>query len=190
MGLDEEFRRIQENHKEQIRRRLARVVIGSSIARVFKKGSVEEIWPVLTEIPVDELPGLKNQEEFKEWFEKQLNRLARRIDRTNPGNRRIRPGYKWGHATKILCLYLRDITLHREYFVDGQVERVTRWLYVPLDSVNMASLRRCGVPLDFCKIKEIDTGDKFYQVQDQLGRAAERAGVPRIWFDDNWSGHA
>jgi hypothetical protein len=188
MSLDDEFRRIQKGHREQIRRRLARIVMGSSVARVFERDSPKEIWSFLTKIPVDELPSIKSQKDFKDWFERQLESLATTIHRKNGTNSRILPGYKWGHATKILCLYLRDITLHREYFTDQQVERVVRWLYVPLDSVNMASLKRCGVPLDFCKIKEIDTEEKFYQVQDHLARAADRVGVPRIWFDDNWSG--
>ncbi len=60
------------------------------------------------------------------------------------------------------------------------------WLYVPIDGINIRRLRHCGLSLDFAKIKEVDTPQKFYSVQELLGEAAKRAGVPRIWFDDNW----
>lgn len=35
-------------------------------------------------------------------------------------------------------------------------------------------------------IKEIDSAEKFFGVQDSLGEAAKKARVPRIWFDDIW----
>jgi hypothetical protein len=41
--------------------------------------------------------------------------------------------------------------------------------------------------LPFKRIREIDTAKKFYDVQTALGAAAREAGVPRVWFDDNWS---
>jgi hypothetical protein len=189
MGLQDEFERIKRRHKKAICSRLARATIGPSIARVFAKGSVERMWRVLPDIPVDELLGLKEQEDFKRWFEKQLDKLATRIKETNSGNAAINldGGYKWGHATKILCLYLRDVVAHREYFASEDAARIMEWLYVPIDSINMARLRRCGVSLDFAKIKEVDTPDKFYSVQNALGEAAKSTGVPRIWFDDNWA---
>jgi len=40
--------------------------------------------------------------------------------------------------------------------------------------------------LPFKAIKEIDTTEKFYDVQELLGEAAAKVGVPRVWFDDNW----
>ena len=40
--------------------------------------------------------------------------------------------------------------------------------------------------LNFSQIKQIDSRKDFYSVQNILGEAAQKAGVPRIWFDDNW----
>jgi len=40
--------------------------------------------------------------------------------------------------------------------------------------------------LRFSKIKEIDSRAKFYEAQKQLSSAADTAGIPRVWFDDNW----
>ena len=185
--LREEFCRIKENHREAIRTRLARSTIGSSVGRVLKKGSKEQVWPILEQIPVDEILQLKNEQDYKKWFEKQLVVLARKINKTNKRNARIYPGYKWGHATKILCLYLRDVVIYREYFLQNYREKVKYWLYCPIDSVVMNALERCGVDLPFKKIKDINKPKKFYDIQKILGREAKKIKVPRIWFDDNWA---
>jgi len=186
LSLKKEFFRLKKRHREAIRTRLARLTIGSSVGRVLKKDSKEQIWPILKRIPVDKIMQLRNEQDYKKWFEKQLNRLAQKIDETNRGNTRIYPGHKWGHATKILCLYLRDIVVHREYFHQNFRESIKNWLYCPIDSEVMCALKRCGVNLQFKKIKDIDTPEKFYSVQNMLGQAANKIGVPRIWFDDNW----
>jgi hypothetical protein len=185
--LKKEFRRLKKHHREAIRARLARSTIGSSVGRVLKKDSKKQIWPTLEKIPVDEILRLRSEQDYKKWFEKQLGVLAREIDKTNKRNARIYPGYKWGHATKILCLYLRDVVIYREYFLKNYREKVKYWLYCSIDSQVMSALKRCKVNLPFKKIKDIDTPEKFYDVQDKLKQAASEAGVPRIWFDDNWA---
>ncbi|MFA5424740.1 MAG: hypothetical protein WC374_12880 [Phycisphaerae bacterium] len=185
--LEEEYVRLKENHRKAIQVRLARITIGPSIGRVLRRKTKDHIWPILTKIPVDEIVLLNNEQTFKDWFKKQLVILARKIDETNGGNDRIYPGYKWGHATKILCLYLNDIVMHGEYFSQEDRERIKYWLYCPVDSQVMKSLKRCGVHLPFTRIKDIDTEKKFFNVQDMLKEAADRTKVPRIYFDDNWA---
>jgi hypothetical protein len=186
-NLKKEYVRLGKNHRNAIRTRIARTTIGASVGRVFKKKTKERIWPILKEIPVDAMLRLKNEPSYKEWFKKQLKVLAHKIGSTNKGNTRIFPGYKWGHATKILCLYLHDIVMHGEYSQQNDRERVKYWLYCPIDGLVMKSLKKCDVALEFTKIKDIDTEEKFFAVQDLLKKAAQEAGVPRIYFDDNWA---
>jgi hypothetical protein len=186
-NLIEEYVRLKKNHRKAIRTRLARITIGASVGRVFKEKTKKQIWPILKKIPVDEILRLKHEQSYKEWFKRQLRILAHQIGRTNKGNTRIFPGYKWGHATKILSLYLHDIVMHGEYFQQNDRERVKYWLYCPIDGLVMKSLKKCGVPLGFTKIKDIDTEGKFFDVQDLLKEAAQEAGAPRIYFDDNWA---
>jgi len=142
--------------------------------------------PVLVNIPIDEIVGFDNQDEFKTWFEYWLKILAKEILRQNSNNEKIHPGYKWGHSTKILILYIRELVINTRYFPDATVNRISGLLYVPIDSVVINRLKNLGYHLPFLKIKEIDTAIKFYSVQDLLGKAAASKGVPRIWFDDNW----
>ncbi len=83
MDLRDEFERIRQDHKKAVCWRLARATIGPSIARVFARESVKKIWPVLLDIRVEELLTLKKQEDFKRWFETQLDKLAQRIKQSN-----------------------------------------------------------------------------------------------------------
>ncbi|MHB9075662.1 MAG: hypothetical protein ACYC6G_19325 [Desulfobaccales bacterium] len=186
MNLITEFERIKKDHKQALRRTGARVVLGSSVIRVFQTGTKERLLLLLSGIPVEEMPSINGQKEFRSWFEHWLDVLAQEIKKLNPDNSRIHPGYKWGHATKILTLYIREIVLNSRYFTDAQVQIVAPWLYIPIDNIAMQRLAKLGYPLPFKSIKEIDTPGKFYEVQDLLSQAADEVGVPRIWFDDNW----
>ena len=186
LSLVKEFERIRHNHRRAIRHRAARVVLGSSVIRVFERGTKDSLLPILFGIPIDEIAALNDERGFKLWFEGQLDILARDIGRCNPNNTRIYPGYKWGHATKVLTLYIREIVLNSRYFPNSVVERVSPWLYVPIDSAIMKRLRQLDSHPPFARIKGIDSPEKFYEVQDRLGQAAARADVPRIWFDDIW----
>jgi hypothetical protein len=58
---------------------------------------------------------------------------------------------------------------------------------VPIDSQVIKKIRALGCTLPFNKIKDINTAEKFYSVQDLLGRAASAENIPRIWFDDVWA---
>ena len=185
--LKEEFQRIKKNHKKADQHFFARAVLGSSVMRVFNKGSKEFLMNALIEIDIDKLKRIKTQEQFKDYFEKELNSIANVIKKCNYGNKKIQPGYKWGHSTKILCLFLRDIVLHSRYFPERIVDRLSKWLYIPIDSIVIKRLRKLGLKLPFQKIKEIDSREKFFDTQKTINNAAIAVGVPRVWFDDNWA---
>jgi hypothetical protein len=78
------------------------------------------------------------------------------------------------------------MVLKSRHFNDNQVKRISSWLYIPIDSIAIKRLRKLGVKLPFNNIKEIHTSKMFYGTQDILAKAAIKANVPRIWFDDNW----
>jgi hypothetical protein len=99
---------------------------------------------------------------------------------------RIRPGLKWGHAAKILSIYLRGLVLHSRYFPDRVVHRVKPWLFVPVDSYTIKNLKRCKIQPPFNYIKDISTRKDFYFTQNVLARHCRR-GTARIVFDDGWA---
>ena len=186
MNLLEEYQRIRKDHKKAVQIRAARLVIGPSVGRVFVAGSSKQIWPILRDMDLSGLTKIQTQEQYKQWFESNLSVLAKKIKDTNPDNTKIFPGHQWGHATKIFCLFLNDMVVHRDYFDAKTAKRLIYFLYAPIDGIVIRRLKKLGIRLDFSLIKEIDSADRFYGIQDILEKAAKKAKAPRIWFDDNW----
>jgi len=184
--LDDEFGRLKAHHRSALRKTTARVVLGPSVMRVYAKGTRDALLPHLPTLDVDRITLFRSQDSYSTWFDEQVSGIAKVIDRHNPRNSRIRPGLKWGHATKILALYMRDLVLGSRYFSDKDAAKIAPFLHVPVDSVVIGRLRKLGVSPPFTKIKDIDNRKKFYGVQDVLASAAKLHGIPRVWFDDNW----
>jgi hypothetical protein len=86
--------------------------LGASVIRVFAAGTKPSLTNALGHVAVDELRAICNVNSFKAFFEDELSQIARVIKRLNSDNTRIYPGYKWGHASKVLCLFLRDVVSH------------------------------------------------------------------------------
>ena len=172
--------------RESVRHWCARAATESSVIRVFEERTKADILATLIKVPIEVITDFRLRSEFEEWFEGQLNQLARAISRRNKTNERVQPGLKWGHAAKVLTLYLRDVVLHSRYFSDDEVSLIAPWLFVPVDSKVMARLRALGVRLPFRTIREIRTKPDFYFVQDLLaGNCAD--GIARVVFDDVWA---
>ncbi len=185
--LDEEFRRLKADHRKAIRITAARGVLGAAVMRVYRRGTRDALIPILTEkIHIDALSCIRDQEAFSRWYNTQLALVERAIKKRNKGNDRISPGVKWGHAAKVLNLFVRDLVLRSDYFSHKDSRRMSVFLYAPIDSIVMRRLRKLNVLLRFSKIKDIDTRTKFYEVQTTLSSSAAKARIPRVWFDDNW----
>jgi hypothetical protein len=185
-NLNAEFVRIHDRHRVAMRMRMARSVLGASVIRVFAPETKAGLQKALFAVPIDELLDV-GQTGFRQWYEDQLEHVAVEIRIRNANNSRLLPGLKWGHSSKVLCLYLVGLVEHSRYFSDKDCRKIAKWLHIPIDGVIIDRLRKLGVQLPFRKIREIDTSDKFYSVQDQLHEAASKIGIPRIWFDDNWA---
>lgn len=186
--LRDEFRRIHSEHRDAFKYRVAREVLGPSVIRVFAANTKPGLGRALVKLPVEELPQI-GKRKFRSWYEIQLNKVAKQVRVLNSNNSRLLPGLKWGHSNKVLSLYLRDMVLHTRYFTETQASRIVDLLYVPIDGIIIQRLAKLGVKLPFRKIREIDSSEKFYEVQDLLQNAAAKVGVPRVWFDDNWADH-
>ena len=187
-GLTDEFARIRESHRLGIVRTVARMTLLPSVTRVFEKKTAKALTDLLLTLPVDELPKLTDQSGYRGWFEAALDPLAATILQFNPLEKRrsIHPGYKWGHGTKVLSLFVRNLVLCSRHFTEEEVSRIEPWLYCPIDGIVMKRLRRVGSDPGVRQINQIDQ-PAFWRIQDCLAVAAGTAGVPRVWFDDVWS---
>jgi hypothetical protein len=140
----------------------------------------------LVQLPVEEIPKLRRQNDFERWYVHQLHKVGRVLQRRNRKNLRVQPGLVWGHGAKVLAIYIRSLVLHSRYFSDPVVSRVTPWLFIPVDGNVIKKLKSCGIKPPFSKIKEIATKADFYFVQNLLSERCS-PGVPRVVFDDSWA---
>jgi len=88
--LIEEFCRIKEKHRKAILKRVAKVCVGSSTVRVFKHSN--QIKERLQNIDVEELLKIKNDDNFREWFENKLDELTKVIPKTTSRGKKITDG--------------------------------------------------------------------------------------------------
>lgn len=185
--LVEKFRCIRNSHASSTIKIVARVALGPSVMRVYTKNTTADLLGVLSGINANELRAIRSQTEFAAWFDALVSIIHRRIRKTNRGNKKIHPGAKWGHSSKIAAIFVRNLVLNSRYFSDREARRLSRFLYVPIDSIVIKELKRLKQPLNFSRIREIDRRRKFYNVQNILGAAAHQAHTPRVWFDDIWA---
>jgi hypothetical protein len=162
------------------------MILGGSVLRVFSPGTAQYLRPVLEGLGLDALASLRDEGMFREWFEAALNGVAGAILLQNADNPKVQPGYKWGHGTKVLNLFLREVVVNSRYFSEADAKRLEYWLHVPVDGIIMARLRDLGFQPQYWAIKEL-TREDFYHIQQALGEAAAKVGVPRVWFDDIWA---
>jgi hypothetical protein len=188
-ALGAEFGRLELNHAAAVLKAVARSALPGSIVRVFSKGTRDALLDLLPRFAIDELRDLRDDTAFRDWFERQLTPVAARILELNPPELRARvhPGYRWGHTTKVLAVYVRDVVLYSRYFTDAEARRIEPLLYCPIDGVVLARLRKLGVDPGVRLISGISSRERFYGIQELLRAAAARVNVPAIWFDDNWA---
>ncbi len=187
-GLDLEFTRIKESHRQAVRETVARMSLPGSITRVFKSGTKADLMGALLDVPVDELPSIRDEKAFQSWFEKRLEIFAEVIlerNRVAEGSR-IHPGYKWGHGAKVLSVYLHNLVSYSRYFTDEEAAQIEPLLCCPIDGLALERLTLVGARQDWTLIRELHSSDAYWRLQDTLAASARRAGVPRVWFDDNW----
>lgn len=187
-GLAKEFVRIRDDHPGAIVRTVARMALPGSVGRVFTTGTTKALVDLLPRLPVDQLRTLSDQADYRAWFEAALRRVAKKILEFNPREARgaVHPGYDWGHGTKVLSLFVRNLVLFSRYFTEDEARRLQWWLYCPVDRIVIERLRRVGFDPGVNLIREIDEA-AFWRIQDGLSEAAATAGVQRVWFDDVWS---
>ena len=156
--LTHEFSRIRESHHQAIVRTVARAALPSSVSRVFAAGTAASLAAMLPSLALDELPKLSDQAGYRKWFEAALKPVADTILRLNPPELRpgIHPGFKWGHATKVLSLFARDVVTFSRYFTDADTAQIERWLYCPIDGIVIDRLRKAGFDPQVALIRELD----------------------------------
>ena len=96
-------------------------------------------------------------------------------------------GLRYGHATKILNIYIGLLVFYSTYFDPKQVNTVKHFFHVPLDSKVFKDLRRCSVKNVPKTIKDIDE-TSYYRLQKLIREAALKQNLPPFYLDEySWT---
>jgi hypothetical protein len=183
--LVDEFCRLKERHdSELVVERTAAVTLGPSLIRAYNKGTKPRLFYALLSVDLESFSKCESREEFRKFFEAELEKVYRALAQDEENIRKHGLGLKWGHATKVLCIFLRDLVVYSRYFDEDTAKRLERFLYNPIDGIVMRKLEELGNDTGARRIKDIDTPDGFWRIQNLLGEAAELADTVQIRFDD------
>ncbi|MBN8865489.1 MAG: hypothetical protein J0H92_19095 [Sphingobacteriales bacterium] len=184
--LDAVFKHLQDGkaYREYCKKRVARIILPNSVIRVFTAGTKLAIFDCLQKIDVDELPALKTRELFDSWHKTQLGKVSKSISGFGNNLAEIgEEGIRYGHAAKILNLFLGHLVFFSPYFSTTASEKVRHFLHVPFDKKIFVSLRSFQIKDVPNSIKSVDR-TTYYRLQAQLREAAGKRSVPPLYFDD------
>lgn len=163
--------------------RMIKIILGSSVIRVFSKGTKPALMKGLKAIPVNELNQLTTQTEFDSWHQSHVRKIQRILERSDKDRARFEKGELFGHATKVVNLYLGHLVLYSHYFKKVTINRVKYLLHVPLDSKVFIALRGEPSLIVPGSIKELKSGS-YDKIQKAIREHALNAGLPAIYFDE------
>lgn len=173
-----------DNYRLRTKTRIAKIILGSSVIRVFRAGTKLRLLSYLITFDVDSVANVLSQEDFNQWHMHNVNNVFQVI--TEDGNYENIPeeGLRWGHSTKILNLFLGHLIFYSNYFQDFlNVEEAKKFLHVPLDSKAFEVLRDNDVEDVPTRIKWL-TSESYYRLQNEIRNAAAEYDLPPIYFDE------
>lgn len=164
-----------------IQGRAARVAASASALRGQKaRGMTRIARQFLAELPLREF-GVSNQRVFRRCLDRATIALMKALPRR---------GRSWGIARKLLNIFLRD-ALYTRYLADAfHLERVERWLEVPLDSITAEQIEaRAPHPTvpKWLGVRHLSAAESE-KFQFAATRLARPYGVARVHMDAVWWG--
>jgi hypothetical protein len=162
---------------EWIRGFVAADAIGVTSLRGQRKRTRKAVLEFLEGMPLSKI-ARRSREAFREWLDKQTERLRRQL----PG----RPG-PWGVARKALNLYLRSCVYNHFLRKAHRLVVIEPWLEVPLDSIVANSIREQaedGTLPRWPGLKHL-TPRGSRRFQEEGAALAKGMRVPALVFLDN-----
>jgi len=168
--LDSLYNHAAQHRSELIRGSAARAVLSPSVTRVLAKLNRDTVLRWLADLNLQVLARIRSQEEYKRWFLRKADRLAAeaRLSEEFLKKRRDKSRGKdprWGHAAKILCLFVREAVVFRRALDDRAARAIEPFLYVPIDSEVIKRARKCKMRLKCKAIYEVGA-DAFLEFQN------------------------
>lgn len=171
-------------YKRAVKKRIAKIILGASVIRAFKKDTKTGLLNCLIKLDVDSLPLINSEKEYDAWHSAKITSVCKCLLKTNAGKFRYHlEGLKWGHATKVFNLFIGHLYFYSPYFEkEKRKAKVHQFLHVPLDSKVFAALKKFKILVPK-SIKTIDAAS-YRNIQQLLRSATHKNGVDPLRFDD------
>jgi hypothetical protein len=153
--------------------RIARIAIGASTARgQGRSGTVAAARQFLGNLDLSRVPS-RSADRFTKWHDLTTEQLRRALPGRSP---------PWGAARKFLNIFLRDALYEAHLHQTYRLDRVERWLEVPLDGYVGKRLNadREGAALPRWRTIKGLTPTVSAQFQAVAAVAAAREGCARV----------
>ena len=171
-------------YKRAVKKRIAKIILGSSVIRAFEKDSKPLLLNCLINLEVDTLATIKTESEYDKWHSRKITSIYNCLLKTNKRKfKKNLVGLKWGHATKVLNLYVGHLYYYSPYY--GKLKRKFKahlFFHIPLDSKVFAALKKCNVDVPK-NIKTINVVI-YKEIQNTLRKVAQKKRVDPLRFDE------
>jgi hypothetical protein len=179
----------ENSYKPYIKKRIIKIILGSSVIRALPPKSKPSLMTCLDSIALKQLHEVNSQETFDIWHKKQVSKVEACLVKCNAKSQRFEKDEQlFGHAIKVLNLFMGHLVLNSEYFSQEVKARTKYLLHVPLDSKVFSALKNepgLNVPK---YIKSLTPGT-YQAIQKKIREFATKANLPSIYLDDYaWAG--
>lgn len=183
MNLQDIFSGFHDNeyYKKCIKRRIIKIILGSSVIRVFKKGTKKDVVRTLEGINLDELKFILTSRNYDEWQRKQVNKLYTTLIKMNANLK----GLKWGHACKIFNLYISHIIFYSQYFDDLKlINKIKYFIHAPIDSKVLKVLNNTKNFKSLPKSLSLMTEAYYVEIQAEVRMISNKYNCPPFYLDE------
>lgn len=134
-------------YKKAVKKRIVKIILGTSVIRAFKEGTKTGLLDCLIKIDVESLTLIQTVAEFDKWHYRKITAVYNCLLKNNKGKFKDHlEGLKWGHATKVSNLFIGHLYFYSPYFENFKRKpKVNQFLHVPLDSKVFEALRQSGI---------------------------------------------
>ena len=113
----------EDTYKSFVVNRIIKIILGSSVIRAFSKGTKPLLMKGLKAIPINEIDQLTTQTEFDSWHKSQVGKIQTILVRGDKETARFGNGELYGHAAKVVNLYIGHLLLFSQYFKKVTINR-------------------------------------------------------------------
>lgn len=171
-------------HRKTIKKRIAKIILGASVIRVFEKHTKEKLLQCLLELEIDSVLSVQTETEYDKWhYEKVISIYDCLYKSNNEKYSNDLEGLMWGHSTKIFNLFIGHLFYYSFYFNNERNSLKAQFFFhVPLDSKVFSVLKSFQIKVPK-SIKSIQASD-YKEIQKVFRDAAQRNSVAPLLFDD------